>query len=135
MFITLAAHAHAGCASLVMAGPAQALRTMGDAKVRASGKSTFYSARPHPSSFQVHRRPVARRQPDDHVAVAFAVAAQSAQPLDDEGSSQISRWPFSSTAAPTATLPRGSVASIASERGLVGCLSRDAEADEADSTD
>src|SRR5208283_1459027 len=33
--------------------------------------------------------PVARRQPDDHVAVAFVVAAQSAQPLDDEGSSQI----------------------------------------------
>ena len=119
MVITLAAHAHlgtAGCASLVMAGPAQAIRAMSDAKARASGKSTFYSARPHyPSSFQVHRRPVARRQPDDHVAVAFAVAAQSAQPLDDEGSSQISRWPFSSTAGSTATLPSGSVASIASD--------------------
>jgi len=43
------------------------------------------------------------------------VAAQSAQPLDDEGSSQISRWPFSSTAGSTATLPSGSVASIASD--------------------
>ena len=36
MVITLAAHAHAGCASLVMAGPAQAIRAMSDPKARAS---------------------------------------------------------------------------------------------------